>query len=438
MDYKKAITWLYRFHRFGSQLGLERIQYLLEKLENPQNTYSTIHVTGTNGKGSVCRFIGSILEKAGYTVGVYVSPHLQRFSERMVINNQEISKDDIARLVQRVKPVVDKMIEKDNRPTFFEIVTAMAFQFFHDKSVDFAVVEVGLGGRYDATNVIIPAVSVITNVSLEHTSNLGKDVQSIAFEKAGIIKKNKPVITATVPHDARQVIKDVAEQHHASVTVITNQDWKRVSFDDTHQEFLIQGTLRDYQVQTSLLGSYQGENIALATAAIETLQISGVYIPDTSIIQGIHAACNPGRTEIISHKPVVLLDGAHNPAAMQMLKQTLQQDFEYNKLMLVVGILSDKNIEQMLSIIAPLSASIIVTKSHNRRACEPSQLAEILNKLRYTNPIVITDSLHQAIDQAQLLAGTHDLICITGSLFTVGEARSYLLTGSDRIDNDTC
>ncbi|UCD12911.1 MAG: bifunctional folylpolyglutamate synthase/dihydrofolate synthase, partial [Thermoplasmatales archaeon] len=196
MNFDEALHWLYSFKKYGSKLGLERISHLMEQLGNPQNNIKIIHISGTNGKGSVCIFTGSILQKAGYNIGVYISPHLQRFSERIVVNNEEISNEDVVSLVEKIKPIIDDMIKQKNTPTFFEVVTAMAFQFFSDCTVDFAVVEVGLGGRFDATNVINPLVSVITNISLEHTDYLGEDIKSIAFEKAGIIKQNAPVVTA--------------------------------------------------------------------------------------------------------------------------------------------------------------------------------------------------------------------------------------------------
>ncbi|MCK5636678.1 MAG: bifunctional folylpolyglutamate synthase/dihydrofolate synthase, partial [Thermoplasmatales archaeon] len=195
MNYEETIEWLYSFEKFGIKLGLERITHICKKLGNPQKNYKVIHVGGTNGKGSVCRFLQSILTLNGYKVGVYTSPHLQRFTERFIIDNNEMLKGDVVKLIEKIKPIIDDMLKKENTPTFFEIVTAMAFLCFKDKNVDFAIVEVGLGGRFDATNIVEPIVSVITNVSLEHQDRLGDKIDDIAFEKAGIIKDNIPVIT---------------------------------------------------------------------------------------------------------------------------------------------------------------------------------------------------------------------------------------------------
>jgi dihydrofolate synthase/folylpolyglutamate synthase len=426
MNYEESIAWLYNFKQFGSKLGLERISHLVKQLDNPHNNIKIIHVTGTNGKGSVCKFIASILQKAGYTTGIYISPHLQRFSERIVVNDEEISEEDVVSLVVKIKPIVDSMIKQHNMPTFFEIVTAMALQFFSDYNVDFAVVEVGLGGRYDATNVVSPIVTIITNISLEHSQQLGEDVKSIAFEKAGIIKDGIPIITAT-RNDARDVIEQIAKEKKAPITVIDGKSWIRLSHSMNDQAFLIHGFLKDHSVKTSMLGEYQGENIALAIASIEELQIKGVYLPDTCYEDGIAAAFNPGRMEIISKEPTILLDGAHNPVGMEMLKMTLLEDFDYDRLILILGILRDKDIEKMLNTIVPISDLIVVTKSSNARACDPAILKREIEKIDHKKEIVTEESLSEAIDHAKSLANKDDLICISGSLFTVGEARSYLI-----------
>ncbi|MFW6122485.1 MAG: bifunctional folylpolyglutamate synthase/dihydrofolate synthase [Petrotogales bacterium] len=432
MNFDEALHWLYSFKKHGSRLGLERISYLCKQLGNPYNSVKIIHVAGTNGKGSVCKFIASILQKAGYKVGVYISPHLQRFSERIVVNNEEISEEDVVLLVEKIKPIVEDMIRQNNTPTFFEVVTAMAFQFFRDCTVDFAVVEVGLGGRFDATNVVNPLVSVITNISLEHTDYLGEDIKSVAFEKAGIIKEGRPVVTAA-KNDARDVIKKVAQEKNASPTFIDRKQWQRLSYNQTYQEFSIQGLFNDYTVKTSQLGQYQGENITLSIYAIEQLQMSGVYLAKDDILEGVFTAFNPGRMEIISEEPIILLDGAHNPVGMEMLKKTLEEDFEYDRLILVIGILKDKNIQQMLSTIVPLSDMIMVTKSKNIRACEPEKLKNVIEKLGYKKELFVHDTITKAIEHAKSKAKKNDIICISGSLFTVGEARTYLVNSPKKI-----
>jgi len=422
MNFGEALKWLYGFQKLGIQLGLKRIQHLMNELGNPHNDMKIVHVAGTNGKGSVCRLIESILQEGGYSVGMYLSPHLQRFSERVTINNQEISEDNVASLVNAIKPIVDEMIKEGNTPTFFELVTAMAFQYFHNKNVDFAVIEVGLGGRYDATNIVDPLITIITNVSLEHEKILGKKVKDIAGEKAGIIKKGVPVVTAATG-DALSVVKEKAADNNASLEIVDSKRWKRIHGSMTGQEFLIKGSLTEHHVNTPLLGQYQGENITLATATIEQLQMNGMYLTDDAIIKGIEKTVNPGRMEIVGTKPTVLLDGAHNIVGIELLKKTLEEDFVYEKLILVLGILSDKNIQEMLDIITPLADTVIVTKSHNKRACNPSKLKELIGE----KEVVVKDEISDAIDHGKKIAKKQDLICITGSLFTVGEVKGLLV-----------
>ncbi len=425
MNYKESINWLYSFKSHGSKLELERISHLLSRLGNPQNNYKTIHVTGTNGKGSVCNYIFSVLNKAGFKTGIYISPHLQRFSERIVVNDNEISNKDVANLILQIKPFVEDMQKENNSPTFFEIVTTMAFQHFNNQNVDFAVIEVGLGGRFDATNVINPMVSVITNISLEHTKNLGENVESIAFEKAGIIKEKTQIVTAA-KNPALAVIKKVAKEKKSTIKTIDDSYWKRTYQSDDYQEFQINGLIKEYKVKTSLLGLYQGENIALAIIALEILQMRGVYLTDANIKEGIYQSFNPGRMEIYSKYPTIILDGAHNPAGAEMLRKTIENDFDYKKLITVVGILEDKDINSMLKHIVSFSDIIIITKSKNMRACDPNLIKEKIKDLGFSKNIIIKDTILSALDYARSVATKEDVICITGSLYTVGEARNYL------------
>ena len=432
MNYDETIAWLYSFEKFGIKLGLDRIKYLCNKLGNPQNSYKCIHVGGTNGKGSVCRFLQSILSNSGYKTGLYTSPHIQRFSERFIIDGKEISDSDVILLVKKIKPIVEKMIKKENTPTFFEIITAMAFLYFKEKNVDLAVIEVGLGGRFDATNIVKPIVTVITNVTLEHQDILGHKIEDIAFEKAGIIKNKIPIITAS-KNPALKVIKKVAYERNAPITIIDANSWKKTKVELDWQEFLITGSLKEYNVKTTLLGEHQGENIALSIAAIEKLQMSGVYITDDAITKGIEKAVNPGRMEVLGFKPLIILDGAHNIAGISSLKNTLEDDFVFNKLILVIGILSDKNVKEMLEIIALFADIVITTKSQNKRETEPNKLKDILEKLNFKKQIIVKEKVTDAVKHALSIAENDDLICITGSLFTVGEARDYFFNKNTKI-----
>ncbi len=422
MQYIEALDWLYSFNKYGSKLGLERISALLSSLGNPHKSLQIIHVTGSNGKGSVCKYIASVLQHAGYQTGVYISPHLQRFSERITINGIEISEKEIAQVLTSIRPHVDALNQQNIKLTFFEITTALAFLYFSKQKVDYAVIEVGLGGRFDATNVITPLVSVITNITMEHADRLGKTIEAIAFEKAGIIKTECSVITAS-EGTAFQVISKIAQKHNASVIEVKKTIWNRIQHTLYNQTFTIQGTLKEYTVETSQLGMFQGENIAVALHSIEQLQVQGIFISDDDIFQGIKEMFHPGRVEILQTRPILLLDGAHNAGAIKELIATLSSDFTYTHLIFVLGILKDKNIKTMLATILPKADRIVFTQSANPRACNPGQLFEIALKQGYKNPCFVEPNLEKAITLALKSALPEDLICITGSLFTVGEAR---------------
>ena len=424
--FKEATDWLYSFQKFGMKPGLERITYITKRLGNPQDNYKIIHVGGTNGKGSVCRYLESILEQNSCKVGVYTSPHIQEITERITINKKQISKIELISVAEVVKPIVDEMMKNNEVPTFFEVFTAMAFQLFSEKNVDFAVIEVGLGGRFDATNIVKPQVSVITNISLEHQDILGDKIEDIAFEKAGIIKQNIPVVTA-VKDKAFEVVDKVAEQKNSVINKIDASNWKRSNNNELGQEFFIGGFLNDYNVQTSILGGFQGENIALSIGAAEFLIKKGFDISKENIIEGVKFTVNKGRMEIVSYNPCILLDGAHNIGGANALVETIKNDFEYNKLILVIGILSDKNIKEILKTIVPIGDNIVLTKSKNLRACEPIDLKNKIEELGLHKPIVIKDDIVTAVKYAKSVAKKDDLVCITGSLFTVGEARDLLI-----------
>lgn len=427
MNYKEAIEWISGFQKHGIKLGLERITYICKKIGNPQNNYKIIHIGGTNGKGSVCKFIGSILTKAGYDVGIYTSPHLQRFSERFVINNKEISESEIINLVEIIKPIVNEMIGKENNPTYFEIVTTMAFQYFSSQKVDYAIIEVGLGGRFDATNIVKPSLTIITNVSLEHQDVLGENISKIASEKAGIIKKDIPIITAA-KDDAFQIIKEKSKKKKSPLILIDDNIWKKIG----KQDFVIHGLLKDYYIKSKMFGNFLGENIAISIIAIEKLQMNGVFITDDNIIEGIFNAESPGRMEIYSTYPRIILDGAHNISAMKALKETIESDFKYEKLILIIGILKDKSINEMLNIIIPITDVVITTKSDNIRAIDPSLLKEKIKKINPRKNIFSFNEIEKAIDYANNLVKEEDLILITGSLFTVGNAKDYLIKNKQK------
>lgn len=429
MNVKETKSWLNCFKSFGIQLGLDRIQHILQRLGNPEKAYDVVHVGGTNGKGTVCRLLTSIFYENGYHVGMYTSPHLQVLNERYVVDNSMITDLVLARIISKIRPIVEDMVRNGETPTYFEVCTAIAFQYFYEKKVDIVVIEVGLGGRYDATNVVIPLVSVITNVSLEHQHILGDTIEKIAFEKAGIIKKDTPVVTAA-RNSALQVIKKVSEKQHAPLHVVENKKTQRIHAGASGQKFHIKGMLKDYVVETPMLGMYQGENISIALATVEQLQMKGVYLTDENILQGIKNTVNPGRMEIVSYDPVVLLDGAHNPAGAELLSKTLVDDFCYSKLILIFGVLRDKNIRKMLSVLLPLAHQVILTEPATPRACNALELTNLIRNIDSSKQVMVKKTVTDALKLARSLTEEKDLICVTGSLFTVGEARSILLQGN--------
>jgi len=425
MEEKEFFEWLDDFQKFGVKLGLDRIKYICEKLGNPQNDYKIVHVGGTNGKGSVCKILGSILKESNYKVGIYTSPHLERFSERIVIDGKEISEKDLFLIFKRIKPIIDEMQTKNINPTYFEIVTAISFLYFSIKKIDIAVIEVGLGGRFDATNIVNPCLSVICNVSLDHQDRLGDSIEKISFEKAGIIKEKVMVITSA-KNNALKTIKKVSSEKNSDIYVVSKENWKRTSFDNKGQIFDIKVFDKKYNVKTNLLGKFQGENIALSLASIDFLQKKGFKIEKSAIEKGLIKVKNPGRMEIINKNPLILLDGAHNIEGIEKLKDSLENEFKYNRLILVIGILEDKKYIEMLETIVPICEKIVVTKSKNKRSCNPFNLKKEIEYIDYKKQVIAMDNLEKAILFAKQDAGMNDMICICGSLFTVGEARNFL------------
>jgi len=425
MKSKDFFDWLNNFHKFGIKLDLSRINYICKKLDNPQDKYKIVHVGGTNGKGSVCRFLGSILKESGYKTGVYTSPHLERFSERITINNEEISEKDILRIFEKLEPIVDEMEKKEMTPTYFEIVTAICFLYFSIKKVDIAIIEVGLGGRFDATNIVKPTLSIICNISLEHQDRLGDTIEKISYEKAGIIKKNIPIITAA-KDNALETIKKISLENKSDFYLISEKNWSRTSFDNKSQVFKINFLEKNYEVKTKVLGEFQGENITLSIAATHILQKKGFKIDNKSIKKGILNKINPGRMELVSTNPLILLDGAHNVEGIKKLRESLEKDFKFDRLILVIGILKDKNYLEMLEIIVPICDKIITTKSSNKRACNPFSLKKEIEYIDYKKSVIATEIIDKAVLISKGDAGIKDMICICGSLFTVGEAREFL------------
>jgi dihydrofolate synthase/folylpolyglutamate synthase len=366
--------YLESLEKFGINLGLDRIKVLLERLGNPHQKFKSIHVAGTNGKGSTCAMLASILKEAGYKVGLYTSPHLFDYRERIKINGKDIPKREFTRIIERIR----KRIRSRNReetPTVFEVLTAAAFTYFAEQKVEYAVIEVGMGGRLDATNVITPLVAIITNIDLEHTAILGRTLAKVAAEKAAIIKPRVPVITAETKPEALRVIK-----HNA----------------DKNRSLLIQVGSVQEGLKTNLIGEHQKVNAACAVAAV---RLANIAANKQAILRGLKMVSWPGRFQVLSRKPLTIVDGAHNPAGIKVLVETLKQQFPGKKFTFIFGTQEDKDLASMLSLLRPLANKIIITHSSHQNAANKKsiKLADAF-KLSAGEDRVITGSLFLVAD----------------------------------------
>ena len=415
---------LYRLRRFGIKLGLESITRLMRGLGDPQDAYPCIHIAGTNGKGSVAAILASILTQAGFRIGLYTSPHLVRFNERIQVNGNPASDHAIIEAAHAAM----KVYAQGDPPTFFECATAMALYHFANVGVDWAVVETGMGGRYDATNIIHPQACVITNVSLEHTEYLGNRLDKIAYEKAGIIKAGAGVVTGIVQKKPLAVVAEVAAEKSVPLLRL-GKDMRirrgrgnRFTYFGTHHRWA--------DLEVGLSGSHQKKNAALALGTLELLIQNGLEVSKKTIKSGLLKVHWPGRLELVATSPVVVLDGAHNPSAIRNLKQYLKGGGGQKKWILVVGILADKGWKAMLSDLSDTAARIILTKPDYERAEDPEKLASILQAIS-SCPITVVPNVADAVSLAMHQAGPDDAVCVTGSLYTVGEAKAYF-EGLDR------
>lgn len=425
MDYDKVTEYIFNLRKFGDiRLGLERVQYLLDRLGNPEKKLKYVHVGGTNGKGSTTAMVSSILSCAGYKVGTFTSPHLSDFTERIVIKGKKIPEGEVVRLFDKIMPFVEMMKkEKGDTPTFFEFITALTLQYFFENKVDIAVMEVGLGGRLDSTNVINPEVSVITNIALEHTDILGNTRTKIAIEKAGIIKHDSALITAVDP-PIYKIFKNVCGEMNSDIYLVGSDiKVKGVESTEEHQVFDIEGFKKQYKgVYCRLVGDHQLCNAGCAFGAVEVLNRKGFKISEGAFKNGLKTVVWPGRLELMQKNPKVVLDGAKDPLAMKALKEALTKIFKYKKLITVIGVSSDKKAKLMLDQIAPISDLLITTKHEVMgRALDPKELAKMI--LGYNKSVIVTENVGDALDEAMKYADKDSLICITGSLFIVGEAR---------------
>ncbi len=417
-SYTACLESMYCLRRFGIKLGLDIITGILDNLGNPQKSFECIHIAGTNGKGSIASALATILHKAGYKVGLYTSPHLVHFNERILINNTPVSNENIINAYQKILSVNSG----DREPTFFEFVTAMAFYEFGKAGVDLAVIETGMGGRLDATNIITPILSIITNISMEHQSYLGNSLVKITREKGGIIKPGRPVITGVKQKAAFKVIEKLAAKNKAPLYQLGKEFRVRRSSKGQFTYFGMHNTWRN--MQTSLDGNYQVDNAAITLAACEILNKSQINLEQDQIKQGLKNNIWPGRLEVAATSPFVLLDGAHNLMAARNLGRYLIERMNNRHLTMVVGILDDKPVKPMLKDLLSTCDRAILTQPANDRALPAQELYKVAKE--FISDIKIIPSVADAVNYAVKNAGPEAAVCIAGSLYVVGEAKTAL------------
>lgn len=427
MNYQEALKYLQDKSNLGSRLGLDSIRELLELLDNPQDKLKIIHIGGTNGKGSTSSYISNILASAGYKVGLFTSPHLEKYNESIQINNEEISDEVFGELMSIIKEKADIMVEKGLlHPTTFEILTAIGFLYFDKKNVDYIVLEVGLGGRYDSTNIIkSPIASVITTIDYDHIDILGSTLSEIAYVKAGIIKDNGIVVSYPQSKEALKVIKDVSRDRNAEFHLcpIENIKIKKLTEEGSIFDFNYEDIYFE-ELKVSMLAEYQVYNASLALTTLLILDKKGLLnISEKDIREGLNKSKLPGRLEIAKRNPTLLIDGAHNVQGASNLKKAISL-FKYNKLILVIGILKDKDVSHMVEILAPLADEVIVTEVNSPRKLDADKLGEEIE--RYNKNTTIEKDVKNAVEKSLNMAGTEDLIIYSGSLYLIAEIRKML------------
>ena len=431
-EYLAALEWLYGFvdyeavarPRDPSRYDLRRVLLFLEKLGNPHLKAKTVHIAGSKGKGSSAVMIYSVLRQSGFKVGLYTSPHLIETTERFRVNGRDITQVEFVALASKLKPLV-AAINAEARfgeLTTFEIMTVLAFVFFSEQNVEWQIIEVGLGGRLDATNVLTPDIAVITTINLEHTDVLGDTLTEIAAEKAGIIKPGVPVVSAPQTEEVAKVIRDTCRRKGAPLRLIHMTSVSPSRFKDEQQFFTIAGRLNRYDIRLPLLGSYQRVNTAVAVATLESLIEQGIKLTKSNIEDGLAATEWPGRFQIVRQHPLVILDGAHNPAAARELVLSIKAYLpnRHQPAVLVIGASSDKDIGGMAEVLMPHFDEVVITRARHPRSMDVERLSAVFTTRG--KAVHQTTNVSEAVALGITLAGNGGLVCVTGSLFVVGEA----------------
>ena len=428
--FQQALDYIYSFidyERQGPRVrqtwDLRRVEALFNLIGNPHLKSKTVHIAGSKGKGSVAAMTSSVLTAAGYRTGLFTSPHLHFYNERIRIDGSYVSNEEIVALVDRIKPAVEAVNKeaKYGTLTTFEVTTALGFSYFADKNVDFQVVEVGLGGRLDATNLVNPEVCAITSISYEHMDLLGNTLTAIATEKAGIIKPGCTVIVSPQVEEARHVFEEIARQRQACLIQVGKDiTYKDLGFKGSTQTLQVKGRLGEYRLTIPLLGQYQLDNASVAVGVLEVLMEKGYRIPVQKLVEGMAKVRWEARLQVINRRPLVLVDGAHNGDSVHKLREALKHYFRYDKAILILGLSSDKDLEGIVTELAPAFNKVIATRSIHPRAMVTEPIAAEFRK--HGIEAQQTDDISIALPMALKMAGEKDLICVTGSLFVASGA----------------
>jgi dihydrofolate synthase / folylpolyglutamate synthase len=413
--YSATLEYLYGLEKSGIVFGLESVYSILSLIDNPHNFLKPVHVGGTNGKGSVARICSAILQEAGYRVGCYTSPHLVSFNERITVDDVQITEGEIVELTAFIRG----RVEAAGRPgsfTFFDFTTALAFEYFRRKQVGLAIIEVGLGGRLDSTNVIRPLVSVITNVDLDHMDYLGESIAEIALEKAGILKSGVPAVTGA-KGASLEVIREAARLKSPLFVLDEAFHYRKTG----EQILSYQGLDSDFSdVRINLAGDHQLSNCAIALCTLELLAREGFPAREEAVRRALANVTWPGRLEKVHSKPLILLDAAHNPHGAKALASYLKTRYPDKRKILIFGVMKDKNFASMLAELTPLTDRILLTRPRTDRATPPKEL------IPFAQNAMVTGSINDALKKAREIARDDDMIVITGSFYTIGEARALI------------
>jgi len=433
MNYSESLDYLFGLQRMGARLGTEVVSSLLARLGDPQNVFPSVVVAGTNGKGSTAAFLAAILRSAGLRTGLYTSPHLVRFEERITVDGGMIPNDAVSRIATRIEEQVEQMVRRggdEGRPSFFETVTAMACQHFQECRVDVAVLEVGLGGRLDATSVVDAVTYIFTSIDLDHQEYLGSDLRSIAYEKAGILKPGSRALTAPQSPEVMEVLQRASAVRGATL-VEAEQLW-RIAEGERGAMTLVSGVNPDRRMENlvlSLRGRHQRMNAALAVAAATRLPNFHERIPDEAIRRGLAETVWPGRCEVVQERPTLLLDGAHNPASARVLRHFLLENYlsRGRKVVMVFGAMQDKDVGGIMEILFPCAERILLARAETPRAADPIHLETLAR--RFHKSVVRAPGLSAALATARFEAGPDGVVCVTGSLYLVGDVKTILEGG---------